>query len=66
MSDDTPKPAPMTDAERKQAERDAKRAAGLVRKDVWAHPEDWPAIRALEAKLRARREKARARSSAPT
>ena len=43
-----------TPARRKQIREAAARLrakrkeAGLVRKDVWAHPDDWPAIKALE------------------
>ena len=45
-----------TPTERKQAERERKRALGLVRRDVYAHPDDWPKLKALEQKLRAKRE----------
>jgi hypothetical protein len=35
--------------------RERRHAAGLVRKDVWVHPEDWPAVKALvERQARAR------------
>jgi len=33
-----------------------RKEAGLVRRSVWAHPDDWPQIRALEARLKAERE----------
>ena len=49
---------PLTQAERKAAERDRKKELGFVRRDVWAHPDDWPAIRDLEKKLYKKREKA--------
>ena len=41
--------------ERKKDERHRDKAKGLVRRDVKAHPDDWPAIRTLEAKLKAGR-----------
>ena len=34
------------------------RAAGETQRKVWAHPKDWPAIRALEKSLREVRQKA--------
>ncbi len=46
-----------TPARRKQiAEASARlrakrKEAGLVRSDVWAHPDDWAEIRALEKRL---------------
>ncbi len=40
-----------TPAERKRAEREAKRKVGLVPGEVWARPDDWPAIRDYVAKL---------------
>ncbi|MGY8897751.1 MAG: hypothetical protein ACKVI8_06935 [Paraglaciecola sp.] len=42
--------------ERKRAQREREKAAGLVRRDVLAHPDDWSAIRELEQKLREKRE----------
>ncbi len=45
-------------AERKRKERERKAELGLVRRDVWAHPGDWPEIRTLEEKLKKKREKA--------
>lgn len=41
----------MTDAERKAAERQRKRAAGLAPLEVWAKPSDHAAIRAFVAGL---------------
>lgn len=46
----------MTAAERMARLRSRRLAAGLVRRDVWAHPDDWEAIRELERKLREARE----------
>ena len=52
-----------TPARRKQvseavARLSAKRKeAGLVRRSVWAHTDDWPQIRALEARLQSERDK---------
>lgn len=43
---------PMTAAERNQKTRDKRKALGLLRRDVWAHPDDWPKIRELEAELK--------------
>ena len=34
-----------TAAQRKQAERDRKRALGLVRKEIWIKPEQWEQVR---------------------
>jgi len=41
--------------ERKRLERKRDIDAGLVRRDVKAHPDDWPMIRELESKLREQR-----------
>ena len=42
-----------TPAERKEAVNERKRKAkGLIRRDVKAHPDDWAEIRALELKLK--------------
>ena len=41
----------MTDAERKAAERQRKRAAGLAPLEVWAKPSDHATIRAFVAGL---------------
>lgn len=40
----------MTAAERAAAVRKRRKAAGLVRRDVWALEEDWPEIRDIEAR----------------
>jgi hypothetical protein len=50
---------PLSPAERKQAERDRKKAQGLKRGDVWVHPDDWPRLRELEKKLQKKRIKAK-------
>ncbi len=34
-----------------------RKEAGLVRRSVWAHTDDWPQIRALEARLQSERDK---------
>ena len=42
----------MTPAERKRKEVERKKAMGFVSRGVWAHPDDWPKIRELEAELK--------------
>ncbi len=37
--------------------RAKRKEAGLIRRDVWAHPDDWDQIRALESRLQSQREK---------
>ena len=44
-----------TTSERVQAMRAARDALGLKRMELYAHPEDWPAIKALAEKLQRRR-----------
>ena len=44
-----------TTSERVQAMRAARDALGLKRLELYAHPEDWPAIKALAEKLVAKR-----------
>ena len=44
-----------TTAERVAALRAARDALGLKRLELYAHPEDWPAIKALAEKLQRRR-----------
>lgn len=44
-----------TTAERVGALRAARDALGLRRLELYAHPEDWPAIKALAEKLARRR-----------
>lgn len=44
-----------TDAERQEARRARRRAEGLTRVEVFAHPDDHPAIKTLAAELRLRR-----------
>jgi hypothetical protein len=46
-----------TTSERVQAMRAARDALGLKRLELYAHPEDWPAIKALAEKLQRRRAK---------
>jgi len=48
---------PKTNTERKALERERKKALGYIRRDVWAHPDDWPTLRVLEKKLQKKREK---------
>ena len=44
---------PNTHAQNKQIQRDRKRAQGLVRKEIWCKPSQWPAIQAFcQAKAR--------------
>ena len=49
--------AAKTTSERVQAMRAARDALGLKRLEIYAHPEDWPAIKALAEKLQHRRAK---------
>jgi hypothetical protein len=49
--------APKTTNERVAAMRAARDAAGLKRLELYAHPDDWPAIKALAEKLQARRQR---------
>ena len=44
-----------TTAERVAALRAARDALGLKRLELYAHPDDWPAIKALAEKLRRKR-----------
>ena len=44
------------DTERQAKSRAARKRLGLVRRDVWAHPDDWPEIRALVKRLQEARE----------
>jgi hypothetical protein len=53
--------APKTTSERVQAMRAARDALGLKRLELYAHPEDWPAIKALAERL----QRKRARKLAP-
>lgn len=46
-----------TTSERVQAMRAARDALGLTRLELYAHPEDWPAIKALAEKLQRKRAK---------
>ena len=49
--------AAKTTAERVAALRAARDAMGLKRLELYAHPEDWPALKALAEKLQRRRAK---------
>jgi hypothetical protein len=49
--------AAKTTSERVQAMRAARAALGLKRLELYAHPEDWPAIQALAKKLARKRAK---------
>jgi hypothetical protein len=49
--------AAKTTAERVAAMRQDRDALGLKRLELYAHPEDWPAIKALAEKLQRRRAK---------
>ena len=53
--------APKTTTERVQAMRAARDALGLKRSELYAHPDDWPAIKARAEKLQRRRAKKLAR-----
>ena len=52
----------MTDAERKAAERQRKKAAGLVRVDEWVPAERVEEIRAIAERMRKERDDANAAS----
>ena len=47
--------AAKTTSERVQTMRTARDALGLKRLELYAHPEDWPAIKALAEKLQRKR-----------
>ena len=49
--------AAKTTNERVGAMRAARDALGLKRLELYAHPDDWPAIKALAAKLKIKRTK---------
>jgi hypothetical protein len=49
--------AAKTTSERVAAMRAARDALGLKRLELYAHPEDWPAIKAVAEKLQRRRAK---------
>jgi len=49
--------AAKTASERVQALRAARDALGLKRLELYAHPEDWPQIKALAEKLQRKRAK---------
>ena len=49
--------APKTISERVQAMRAARDALGIKRLELYAHPEDWPAIKAAAERLQRKRAK---------
>ena len=49
--------AAKTTSERVQTMRAARDALGLKRLELYAHPDDWPAIKTLAEKLKKRRTK---------
>lgn len=51
-----------TPAQRKADERQRRADAGLVRLEVYAHPDDHEAIKALAAKLQRKREREQKRA----
>ena len=53
-----------TTIERVQAMRAARDALGLKRLELYAHPDDWPAIKALAEKLQRRRARLAAKADA--
>ena len=55
--------AAKTTAERVAAMRAARDLLGLKRLELYAHPEDWPAIKALAEKLQRKRAKLLARGA---
>jgi hypothetical protein len=55
-----------TAAERKAAERQRRSDAGLVRLELYSHPEDHAAIKEHAAKLQRKREKAHGRTTSRT
>ena len=57
----TAKTTAKTAAERVAALRAARDALGLKRLELYANPDDWPAIKALAEKLQRRREKVAAK-----
>jgi hypothetical protein len=56
--------ADKTTAERVQKLRADRDALGLKRLELYAHPEDWPEIKALAEKLQRRRAKLAAKRAA--
>lgn len=44
-----------TTAQRKAEESERKKSLGLVRRGVWAHPDDWPEIKKLVDELNNKR-----------
>ena len=55
--------AAKTTSERVQAMRAARDALGLKRLELYAHPDDWPAIKAMAEKLQRRRAKLAAKAA---
>lgn len=52
-----------TTSERVEALRADRKAQGLKRMELYAHPEDWPAIKALAEKIQRKRARLLARGS---
>jgi hypothetical protein len=50
-----PKEGAKSPSQRMEKTRLGRKKSGLVRRDVWGHIDDWPAIRGLEAELVAKR-----------
>ena len=55
--------APKTGADRLAAMRAARDALGLKRLELYAHPDDWPQIKALAEKLQRRRARSVAKAA---
>ncbi len=51
------KPEPQTSTGRVRAIRERRQALGLTRCELYAHPADFPALKALAAKLKKARER---------
>lgn len=54
-----------TQAERKAAERQRRAEAGLVRLELWAHPDDHAFLKECAAKLAKKREREKGRKPGP-
>jgi hypothetical protein len=50
-----PMNAPLSVAERKRAERTRMRALGLVLRQFWVHPKDWPRVQRYLERISRRR-----------
>lgn len=56
---------PKTPAERVQKLRASREALGLRRLELYAHPDDWPAVQALAERLQRKRAKLRQQAREP-